>query len=510
MVKIRIVILRLAFFAFVVCGSVTTISFVLERNRVNKNRPPPQPSSEEITTGLKEEPENKSYIPEEIEFPKDFFFGTASSDFQTTGGTGISDWNLYVDNCIKFQKKCRQADDPRPFVGPGIGTDFLNRYKEDLDLAEGITQVHRLSLEWARIEPEEGKFDIETVKKYKDIFLYMRKRGIEPMICLNHFALPNWFVEKGGWESSEAPVIYARYAKFLAQNIGVPLRIKWWLTFNEPQVMLLPYTKGMWPPDKPIKNLRDQEGVQRAMRVASNFIDSHRLAYRAIHKTMAGTTVMVSYASAPGPFYPHDSDSELDQMAYNFGTSLDTLAFDYAAGRIDRDFIGLNYYGRVKLKFHISLLGNILPWLTKEKPYAVEWEMPIQRKQGDRPKEFYPRALYDLIMKFKDLNLPIVITENGLSDNEDKFREEFIVLHLKAVNDAIRDGVPVIGYQYWALTDTWEWDGIFSQMGLMGIDRDGGTLNRTLRPSAKTYAEIIKTKKITKELLEKHKELLPK
>ena len=110
-------------------------------------------------------------------------------------------------------------------------------------------------------------------------------------------------------------------------------------------------------------------------------------------------------------------------------------------------------------------------------------------------------------MKFKDFGLLIVITENGLSDPEDRFREEFLVIHLKAVSDAIRDGVNIIGYQYWALTDTWEWDGAFSQMGLIGIDREN-SLARKLRPSALIYGEIIKTHTIKKELLEKHKELL--
>ena len=107
------------------------------------------------------------------------------------------------------------------------------------------------------------------------------------------------------------------------------------------------------------------------------------------------------------------------------------------------------------------------------------------------------------------MGLPIIITENGLSDDADNFREEFIVIHLKAVHDAIRDGANIIGYQYWALADTWEpGDASFSQMGLIKIDRDNN-LERSLRPSAWTYAEIIRTHKITKELLEKHKELVP-
>lgn len=501
----------------IVFGFLITIAFVagvlLYRNSSGYNNGTGSATTTKTST-TEESPKsnNESLVLEDAKFPDNFFFGTASSDFQTTGGNGLTDWNIHIENCVRSQK-CYDNDTlesnlRQPFVGPGEGALFLERYKEDFSLAGQIgIQVHRLSLEWARIEPEEGKFNHDIVKKYRDIFLYMKSMGVEPMICLNHFALPLWFAELGGWENPKAAFYYSRYAEFVAKNLGLPLEIKWWLTFNEPQIILVPYTKGIWPPNKPIKNYQDQEGVQRAIKVASNIIDAHRLSYRAIHKILGNRKVMVSYASAPGLFYPHNPESSLDQTAYNIGTTLNTLLFDYSVGRVDRDFVGLNYYGRVKLKFHVSLLGNILPWLTKERPFAIQWEMPFDRKQGPRPKEFYPKALYDLILKFRDFNLPIVITENGLGDADDKFREEFLVIHLKAIHDAIRDGVPVIGYQYWALTDTWEWDGFFSQMGLISIDRENN-LERKLRPSAITYGEIIKTHTIKKELLEKHKELL--
>jgi len=443
---------------------------------------------------------------EDIEFPEEFFFGTASSDFQTTGGNGRTDWDAYIQECIR-SGRCREKSET-PFVGPGNGTDFLNRYTEDFDLAEGITQVHRLSLEWARIEPEKGKFNSEAIKRYKKIFRYMRAKGIEPMICLNHFALPNWFAELGGWESPQAAFYYSRYAEFTAANIGLPLNIKWWLTFNEPQLVAsIPYAKGGWPPQKGIKDLGDKEGTKRFLLVISHIFDAHRLAYRVIHKTMdPKLKPMVGFASAPGSFSPNDPDSKLDQTAYNIYNTLYTMSGDYLMGTVDKDFIGLNYYGHSPLKLHIST-GHVLPWLSEEKPFSIEWIKP--NPAGSRPKYVKPSALRDLIMQFKDLGLPIIITENGLNDGTDRFREEFIVVHLKAIHDAIKEGANVIGYQYWALADTWEWDGFFSQMGLIKIDRENN-LSRSLRPSALTYKEIIKTKKIRKELLERYSELLLK
>jgi len=497
----KMVLWRLIFLAFIIWGSIITISFVLERNRINQNHPSSQASSNEKTAEPKKKSENKKFVPEDIEFSKNFFFGTAYSDFQTTGISETSDWYAYINNLKP------------PLIGPGVGNDFLNRYKEDFDLAGQIgIQVHRMSLEWSRFEPEEGKWDMEMVKKYKTIFAYMKKRGVEPMICLNHFPLPKWFADIGGWENPRAPELYGRYAEFIAKNIGVPLKIKWWLTFNEPQFMvLIPYGKGGWPPFKTVEGFKDTEGIDRFFLVGSRILDSHRTAYRAIHKVMDShkQKPMVGFASATGAFYPADPDSPTDRMASNAYNVFYGTLMDYSVGSVDRDFVGINYYGRTKLKLHISFWNQVKSWLNPDRPFDIEWVSERSNRPDTQPKKFHPLALYDLIMKFKVLGKPIIITENGLDDDADKFREEFIVLHLKAIHDAIRDGANVIGYQYWALADTWEpGDDNFSQMGLIKIDRDDN-LTRSLRPSAWTYAEIIKTHKITKELLEKYKELVP-
>ncbi len=458
----------------------------------------------------------------DLTFPDNFFFGTAYSDFQTAGLAPASDWANEWDKIADILEKDSLAKKglKRKAIHPGVANDLFNRYQEDFNLASHetlkITQNHRISLEWSRIEPENGKWDFEAIQKYREILLYIKNRGIEPMICLNHFPNPKWFTDLGGWENNESKYYYERYAEFLAKTIGIPLKIKWWLTFNEPQFsVIVPYGNGTWPPFKGVKNFQDKDGFARMMGVASNILDGHRLAYRTIHRIMdeklpKNNKVMVGFASAPGAFYPYDENSPLDKLADNVFNVMYSLSFDSFVGNIDRDFIGLNYYGRMKLKLHISLKNYILSWLTEERPFAVEWFGPEKSPQGNRPKEFYPQGLYDLIMKFKDYGLPIVITENGLDDPADSFREEFIVIHLKAIYDAIQAGAPVIGYQYWSLADTWEpGDASFSNFGLIEIDRNNN-LERKLRPSALTYGEIIKDHRISKELLEKHKELLIK
>jgi len=360
-------------------------------------------------------------------------------------------------------------------------------------------------LEWSRLQPEESRWDYRAAQKYIEIFKYMRSRGIEPMICLNHFALPNWFTAKGSWSSPTAARDYARYAEFVARYIGKPAEVRWWLTFNEPQIILgQGYAKGDWPPFTEIRGYDDREGTQKFLETTGYLLDAHRLAYRAIHRV--SPKAMVGFATAPGSFYPQNPNSLLDRTAVNMFDTLYSLTLDNMVGS-DRDFIGLNYYGRNKLELHMSVGQQIKSWLTRDKPFAIQWETAAQRKQGERPREFYARGLYDLLLKFKSSGLPIIITENGINDSTDKFREEFLVLHLKAVADAIADGAYVQGYMYWALTDTWEWDGFFSHFGLVEIDRENN-LKRIMRPSAKTYSEIIKTKTLSRELQEKHKELI--
>lgn len=509
----KFVFWRLVFFTFIAFGSVMAVSFIVEKNKINKEIDVRQETPPlKVSTGLP----SKNIVFEDIKFPENFFFGTAYSDFQTAGLSPASDWAHDWDMLSAIIQKdtfAKKGINKIP-IHPGIANDLFNRYKEDFDLAEQIgIQVHRLSLEWARIEPEEGKFDMVVLEKYKEIFAYMKKRGVEPMICLNHFPNPQWFAEQGGWENNKAPYYYQRYAEFLAEELGLPLDIKWWLTFNEPQFsIIVPYGNGTWPPFKGVSGYQDKDGFARMMHVASNILDGHRLAYRVIHKTLDNKVktgpIMISFASAPGAFYPNDESSSLDKLAENVFNIVYTLSLDSFVGNTDRDFIGLNYYGRAKLKMHVSLTNYVFSWLTEERPFAFEWIGPEKNPQGKRPKEFYSQGLYDLIMKFKDYGLPIVVTENGLDDPTDDFREEFIVLHLKAVHDAIRDGASVMGYQFWSLTDTWEpGDSVFSNFGLISIDRNNN-LERKLRPSAKTYEEIIKTHIIKKELLERYKELL--
>jgi beta-glucosidase len=410
-------------------------------------------------------PAPRPYVPitQDAVFPDDFIFGASTADEYTTGG----------------------------------GVQFIDSYKEDDRLA-GQIGIHmlRVDLNWSALEPVEGQWDWHEVLRVRAMLRTLRKYRIEPMVGLSHHE-PEWFIAKSGWEHPDAPRVYGRLARFIASNIGIPCRVRWWISLNEPQDKLRQsYVIGIRPPYRTIHDLRTKEGredIDRIMRVGGIMMDAHRRAYRAIHHIMDPYgKAMIGFASVPWMFYPRDPNFAPDNAVY---TLCDTgsLLFDYFVGP-ERDFVGLNFYGHADVT--VGLRG-------------------VRVRNSDslsgRATEPYPHALYDLIMKFKDLGVPIIITENGINDQYDQWREEYIVTHLKAVHDAIRDGAPVIAYLHWDLTD--EWPGVKesdapTHFGLIAFDRSNG-FTRRIQPSALTYGDIIAHHRIPVTLLEKYHASLP-
>src|SRR6202795_426967 len=189
----KLVLLMVARAMIVFLAGLAAVIYAVHRHPQTVQRPQQQPPAVSASPAVPVRPAPPANgLITDLKFPKNFFFGSAYSDFQTAGISETSDWYDYVNG---FKP---------PQVGPGIGNDLFHRYKEDFDAAHDIgIQVHRISLEWSRIEPQEGVWDRQALKQYAEIFRYMKKKGVEPMICLNHFPLPQWFTDNGGWEKPE-------------------------------------------------------------------------------------------------------------------------------------------------------------------------------------------------------------------------------------------------------------------------------------------------------------------
>ena len=165
-----------------------------------------------------------------LKFPKNFLWGFAVSSYQVEGGIENCDWS---------------KDFPA-----GRACDYYNRYEKYFDLAKELNQtVHRFSLEWSRIEPEEGKFDRKEIEHYREILLALKERNIKSMVTLWHFTSPIWFAEKGGWQNKESANYFENYAKFVVEELDD--LVDFWVTINEPMIYLsLGYLFGKFPPQK--------------------------------------------------------------------------------------------------------------------------------------------------------------------------------------------------------------------------------------------------------------------
>ncbi len=365
-----------------------------------------------------------------MRFPENFYWGTATSAYQVEGGTK-NDWSTTGE---KFDA--------------GISCNHYYRFGEDFDLAMAMNNnAHRFSIEWARIEPEEGKFDKNEIEHYRKVILALKLRGLEPFVTLYHWTLPVWFAEKGGWLNKDAPEYFAKFVeKVISEYKDL---VRFWITLNEPNVYVFhSFLRGAWPPF--CKNFL------KTRKVLKQLAEIHKKAYQIIHRISPDTKVGVAYQKGASKLVNHE-------WIYNFLKSIKNF----------QDFIGLNYYvGRVSS----SLFKKI--FRIKLTDIGIEIN----------PKGIY-LALKDLKKKYQR---PIYITENVLADAQDKKRAKFIIDHLTWVHKAIEEGVDVRGYFHWSLIDNFEWAlGFTPRFGLIKIDY--ATLRRIPRPSSRVYAEICKS-----------------
>ena len=160
----------------------------------------------------------------EIIFPKGFLWGTASAGHQVEGGNDKSDW-------WKFESEGKVYDG----TVSGKAVDYWNRYEEDHELMAKLGyQAFRLGIEWARVEPEDGVFDMKAVRHYEKILRSLRKHNIKICLTLYHWVLPLWFAEKGGWEHPEAADRFMAFCELIIKELGEYPDL--WVTLNEPNV----------------------------------------------------------------------------------------------------------------------------------------------------------------------------------------------------------------------------------------------------------------------------------
>ncbi len=413
-----------------------------------------------------------------LEFPDGFLWGAATAAHQVEGGNHNNDWWEWeriggkIADGTTSETACEQ----------------YTRYKEDFDLAKRLGHnAHRLSLEWSRIEPEEGIFSTEAISHYRQVIEALREREIEPFVTLHHFTNPLWLAREGGWENAKVVEYFTRYAKVVAGELGG--LVKFWNTINEPMVYAYEsYIEGKGPPES--------TSLRSALLVTVNMLRAHALAYHMIHETSPGSACEVGIAKHMRVFDPlrryHPIDRALarfNDFIFNwwFPDAIETgrLAWPIGIGQQiqvlagTQDFIGLNYYTRDMARFsplkpHMLFMENVV------RPGA-----PV----NDMGWEIYPEGIGRLLTRLKEYGKPIYITENGIPALDDSRRMSYLRDHLAQIHGAISDGADVRGYLHWSLLDNFEWaDGLTPRFGLISVDYD--TQERTPLPSAEAYAKV--------------------
>src|SRR3989344_2500880 len=404
-----------------------------------------------------------------LKFPKGFYWGAGASSHQVEGNNK-NNWTVWEkENAERLADKAKhtwqlwqlelfpEALNSRNYTS-GKATDHYNRFKEDFDIAKSLGHnAHRFSIEWSRIEPEEGKFNKKEIEHYRTVISELKARGIEPFVTLWHWTVPLWLADKGGWANRKTAHYFSRYAAKMANELGID--VKYWVTINEPLVYSgHSYLKGEWPPQK--------RSLRLYLKVLRHLEDAHRHAANAIK--IIDRDAMVGIAKHN--IFLESNRGSVNKLIKNL---VDWWWNYHFISNIKKhiDFIGLNNYFHSRINYGIN--------------------ENLNSDVSDLGWELYPESVYQTLKGLKRYKKPVIITENGLADAKDNQRAQYIKEVLVYVHKAIREGVDVRGYLYWSLTDNFEWNkGFWPRFGLVEIDYKNN-LKRKVRESAKEYAKII-------------------
>ena len=387
-----------------------------------------------------------------IEFPAGFLWGTATAAHQVEGGNWNNDWWMW-------------EHDPSSNVAEpsGDAVDHFHRYPDDIALLAqlGFT-TYRFSIEWSRVEPEQGEFSKSALDHYRRMCATCHENGIAPIVTFHHFTTPRWVCHEGGWEEPDTASRFARYVERTTAALGDLM--SWACTFNEPNIVAtMGYLAGVFPPGR-----RDPQ-LRRA--VNDIIIDSHR---RAVDIIRAGpgnapvglTLAMTDYQAVDG------GEQRRDRIRRN-------MEDVYLEAARQDDFIGVQTYSRAR----VGPDGAMGP------------EDGVELTQMGY--EFWPDALEATIRRAWEVTggVPILVTENGIGTDDDTRRIAYVSQALAGVGRCLADGIDIRGYTCWSAMDNFEWAlGYMPTFGIIAVDRE--TQERTPKPSAHWLGGVAKANAI--------------
>ncbi|NYI71771.1 beta-glucosidase [Naumannella cuiyingiana] len=380
-----------------------------------------------------------------ITFPESFLWGAATAAHQIEGNNTNADWWAR-----------EHAADTELAEPSGDAADSLHRWPEDVALlADRGFGAYRFSLEWARIEPEEGQFSRAMLQHYRRIVDACLDSGLAPMVTLHHFTNPRWFARRGGWSSPRAAERFARYVEAVTPILD---GVSWICDINE--VNMLSMTRGEEGNEMTAASLPAPSPL-----VTEHLIDAHHRAKDALSTLPAA----VGWSVAGQAFHAADGCAE-EMAAYRYPR--EDLFLEASRGD---DFLGVQAY----LRTFIGADGP-LPVPAGAETTLMGWE-------------YFPQALEICIRHAWELSghTPLFVTENGIATADDERRKDYTFDALAGLANAMADGIDVRGYLHWSLLDNYEWGTYRPTFGLVGIDPK--TFDRLPKPSLDWLARIARS-----------------
>lgn len=459
-------------------------------------------------------------------FPKDFLWGASTSAYQVEGaslthGKGPS---------------CQDVKElPEGTSGLDVCADHYHRYKEDIALmAEMGFKVYRFSISWSRLLPEgTGKVNQEGIDFYNNLIDECLKYNIIPLVTMFHFDMPAALDARGSWSNPDSVQWFVDFAKLMFENYGD--RVKYWLTINEQNMLTLvgPVIGTLFIPEGCTNEIKEiyQQNHHMLVAQAKAMVLCHEMVEGG--KIGPAPNISLVYAASCKPEDVIASQNlnairnwlYLDMSVYGVYNNL-VWAYleehdatpDFAPGDAEAlknghpDFIGFNYYN--------TATCEAFP-LDDEEEQSSAADQQTQRGEKGVYKGFrnpnlvttefgweidpigFRATMREIYSRYR---LPLIVTENGLGAYDkltedrkihDNYRIEYLRQHIIQVQEAISDGVEMMGYCPWSAIDLVSThEGIVKRYGFIYVDRDEfdlKTLNRYRKDSFFWYKKVIET-----------------
>lgn len=434
-------------------------------------------------------------------FEKGFLIGAATAAHQVEGNNKNSDY--WAMEHMKYTS----------FAEPSLdAVDHYNRYEEDIKMmAEAGLNAYRFSIEWARIEPVKGEFDEKEIEHYRKVLECCKKYGIEPVVTLLHFTSPKWLIEEGGWESEETIGLFADYCKYVVEKLGSYMH--YICTINEANMGIqiaaisarykAQMMEKMQQGAGTHANKEAAESTEGTVQVGLNMQKMMENMQKQAEENMEvfGVTTPQVFVSSRTPegdilvMKAHQAAKKaIKEVNANLQVGLTLSHHDIQAKEGGEK--------RAEEEWNEEFL-HYLPYIKEDDFFGLQnYTRSVIDANGicaapqgagltQMDYEIYPQALEACIRKvYKELNIPIIVTENGIAVEDDTVRVDFINKATNGVANCIADGISVKGYMYWSLMDNFEWQKGYSMtFGLIAVDRS--TQQRTAKPSLKYLGGLI-------------------